>query len=45
MLLHKPSKEEILAAVGKSVPDVIAPGLNVLFCGINPGLYSGAVGN
>jgi TDG/mug DNA glycosylase family protein len=25
------------------VPDVIAPGLRVLFCGINPGLYSGAV--
>jgi double-stranded uracil-DNA glycosylase len=27
------------------VPDVIAPGLRVLFCGINPGLYSGAVGH
>jgi double-stranded uracil-DNA glycosylase len=27
------------------VPDVIAPGLHVLFCGINPGLYSGAVGH
>jgi TDG/mug DNA glycosylase family protein len=27
------------------VPDVIAPGLAVLFCGINPGLYSGAVGH
>jgi len=25
------------------VPDLIAPGLDVLFCGINPGLYSGAV--
>ena len=24
------------------MPDVIAPGLDVLFCGINPGLYSGA---
>jgi TDG/mug DNA glycosylase family protein len=24
---------------------VIAPGLRVLFCGINPGLYSGAVGH
>ncbi|HET6370273.1 MAG TPA: G/U mismatch-specific DNA glycosylase, partial [Nitrospiria bacterium] len=29
----------------KTVPDVIAPGLKVLFCGINPGLYSGAVGH
>lgn len=27
------------------MPDVIAPGLQVLFCGINPGLYSGAVGH
>jgi double-stranded uracil-DNA glycosylase len=27
------------------VPDIIAPGLHVLFCGINPGLYSGAVGH
>ena len=25
--------------------DVIAPGLKVLFCGINPGLYTGAVGH
>ena len=28
----------------RTVPDVAAPGLRVLFCGINPGLYSGAVG-
>jgi len=34
-----------LAAVGKTVPDVIAPRLRVLFCGINPGLYSGATGH
>jgi TDG/mug DNA glycosylase family protein len=27
------------------VPDVIAPGLTVLFCGINPGLYTAAVGH
>src|SRR5262249_53442672 len=31
------------AADGKSIPDIIAPGLKVLFCGINPGLYSAAV--
>lgn len=41
---YKPSKEEILASAGKTVPDVIASGLRVLFCGINPGLYSGATG-
>jgi TDG/mug DNA glycosylase family protein len=27
------------------VPDVIAPGLRILFCGINPGLYTAAVGH
>ena len=40
---HKPTKAELLAAQGKTVPDVIAPGLQVLFCGINPSLYSAAV--
>ena len=35
----------MLAAAGKTVPDVIAPRLRVLFCGINPGLYSGATGH
>ena len=41
----KPTREQIAAATGKTVPDVIAPGLRVLFCGINPGLYSAAVGH
>ena len=41
----KPTKEQILAAEGKTVPDVIAPRLRVLFCGINPGLYTAAVGH
>jgi TDG/mug DNA glycosylase family protein len=41
----KPTKAQLLAAYGKKVPDVIAPGLKVLFVGINPGLYSGAVGH
>lgn len=40
---HRPSREEILASAGRTVPDVIAPGLTILFCGINPGLYSAAV--
>ena len=39
----KPTAEQIAAAHGGRVPDVIAPGLRVLFCGINPGLYSGAI--
>jgi double-stranded uracil-DNA glycosylase len=41
----RPTRAEIAAAGGKKVPDVIAPGLAVLFCGINPGLYSGATGH
>jgi len=40
----KPTKEELAAAYGKTIDDVIAPDLDVLFCGINPGLYSGALG-
>lgn len=41
----KPTKAQILAATAKTVPDVIAPNLRVLFCGINPGLYTAAVGH
>ncbi len=41
----RPNKEQVAAAYGKTIADVIAPDLNVLFCGINPGLYSGATGN
>ena len=40
----RPSPAELAAADGRSIPDVIAPGLRVLFCGINPGRYSGATG-
>ncbi len=41
----KPTRRDLLAAQNKTVRDVIAPGLRVLFCGINPGLYSGATGH
>jgi TDG/mug DNA glycosylase family protein len=41
----RPSRQEVAAANGRTVPDVIGPCLAVLFCGINPGLYSGAVGH
>jgi double-stranded uracil-DNA glycosylase len=40
---RRPTKEELIAAAGKTLPDVIAPNLKVLFCGINPGLYTAAV--
>jgi double-stranded uracil-DNA glycosylase len=42
---RRPTRAELQAAVHKTVPDVIAPGLAVLFVGINPGLYSAAVGH
>ena len=41
----KPTKEQLIAAEGKTVADLIAPRLRVLFCGINPGLYTAAVGH
>ena len=41
----KPTRADLLAAQDKTVRDVIAPNLRVLFCGINPGLYSGATGH
>lgn len=40
----KPTKAQLAAAHGRTIPDVLEPGLRVLFCGINPGLYSGATG-
>jgi TDG/mug DNA glycosylase family protein len=41
---HRPSAAELRAAAGRAIEDVIGPGLDVLFVGINPGLYSGATG-
>ena len=41
----QPTREELRAAAGRTVPSVIAPGLRVLFCGVNPGLYSAATGH
>jgi len=35
-----PTRAELLAAADRRVRDVVAPGLHVLFCGINPGLYT-----
>lgn len=45
MPVQRPTPAQLQAAFGRSVPDVIAPRLKVLFCGINPGLYSAAVGH
>ena len=40
----RPTAADLQAATGRTIRDVIAPGLDVLFCGINPGLYSAATG-
>jgi TDG/mug DNA glycosylase family protein len=41
---YRPTAQQLRNAAGSTVPDLIGPGLSVLFCGINPGLYSGATG-
>ncbi|WP_460723604.1 G/U mismatch-specific DNA glycosylase [Nocardia heshunensis] len=40
----RPSPADLAAAQDKTIPDLIGDGLRVLFCGINPGLWSGATG-
>jgi TDG/mug DNA glycosylase family protein len=40
----RPTPADVEAARGRSIADLIAPGLRVLFSGINPGLWSGATG-
>jgi TDG/mug DNA glycosylase family protein len=42
----RPTPAQLAAANGKrTVPDLLAPNLKVLFVGINPGLWSGATGH
>ena len=41
----RPSRADLEAAIGRTIADIIAPDLDVLFCGINPGLYSAATGH
>ncbi|NJM96113.1 MAG: G/U mismatch-specific DNA glycosylase [Phormidesmis sp. RL_2_1] len=40
-----PTKEQLAAARGQTMPDIIAPNLKILFCGINPSLYSVVIGH
>ncbi|MER5642370.1 G/U mismatch-specific DNA glycosylase [Kitasatospora sp. NPDC002227] len=44
-MTNRPTAEQLVAAQDALIPDVAAPGLRVLFCGINPGLWSGATGH
>jgi TDG/mug DNA glycosylase family protein len=41
----RPTQAEIAAARGRTIPDLVGPGLRVLFAGINPSLYSAATGH
>ncbi len=41
----RPTADELRAAAGNTVSDVLAPGLKVVFCGINPGLYTAWTGH
>jgi double-stranded uracil-DNA glycosylase len=45
VLRTRPTREEIAAAGGRTIPDVVGDGLRVLFSGINPSLYSAATGH
>jgi TDG/mug DNA glycosylase family protein len=41
----RPTPTDLEAAPDRTVPDVIGPGIDLLFCGINPGIWSGATGH
>ena len=41
----RPTRDDLEAARAKTVPDIVRPGLEVLFVGINPGLYTAAIGH
>jgi double-stranded uracil-DNA glycosylase len=48
VVTYRPSKADLEAARNQVIADVLPPPdepLHVLFCGINPGLYSGATGH
>src|SRR4051794_10005423 len=41
----RPTKQELAAAYGRTLPDLVAPGLRMLLVGINPSLFSGWSGH
>lgn len=43
--MGRPTAEELKEQVGATMPDVIASNLRILFCGINPSVYSAVVGH
>lgn len=45
MQIRTPTRDELLAAAARTVPDVIGPEIEVLFCGISPEPYTAFVGH
>lgn len=45
MVTSRPSRDELLASYGATIPDVGGPGIRILLVGINPGLWSGWSGH
>ncbi len=43
--MKKPTPDQLCDAVGALMPDIITPDLRVIFCGINPSVYSAVVGH
>ena len=44
MKSFKPTKEDLRDAINRTTEDLIDYNLKILFCGINPGIWSGATG-
>jgi TDG/mug DNA glycosylase family protein len=44
-VIAKPTRADLAAAAGRTIPDLVGPDLRVLFSGINPSLYSAATGH
>jgi TDG/mug DNA glycosylase family protein len=42
--MTRPTPAQLAAAHGATIPDLLGPDLSVVFCGINPGLYSAWAG-
>jgi TDG/mug DNA glycosylase family protein len=43
--VRRPTKQELAEAYGRTLPDLVGPGLRVLLVGINPSLWSGWSGH
>lgn len=44
-MMKKPTPDDLRHAVHATIPDILPVKMKVLFCGINPGLYSAAIGH